>query len=275
MAYPECMRALPSATTVCRVLVGLDRGAASGTLRVRGVAREGLLSLREGCVVGANIDRRVATAPTHVRESLYRMCTWDQVALDLVQEVDGRASCRLAEFIPARELALQTMRRAVKTMQASSIRAELRGGTYRLTSAGEELLDGLVLQPEEESVSVWLRRGIRAEDIVMLPGCGLPGYRFLCALKLLGAAAPRHGGSYPLLLRKRQQVRRQASAYVLLDLPEGARGRDARRALRKLVKDLHPDRFGEETPPALLRASGEIVTALVDAEARIASNRAE
>ena len=56
----------------------------------------------------------------------------------------------------------------------------------------------------------------------------------------------------------------------LLDLPEGANGRDARLALRKLVADLHPDRFGEGAPDELRRASGEIVTALVEAESTIA-----
>lgn len=275
MAYAECMRALPSARTVCRVLVGLDRRGASGTLRLRGVEREGSLSLSAGRVVGANIDWRVATAPVQLLEGLYRMCGWEQVVLELVQDGEWPASWRLEDRIRARELALQTMQRAVNAMHASSVRAELREGMYRLTSAGEALLDGLALRPEEQAVSFWLRRGVRAEDVVALPGCGLGGYRFLCSLKLLGAAAPRNGASYPLLLRKRQQVRRQASAHVLLDLPEGAGGRDARRALRKLVKDLHPDRFGEETPPALRRASGEIVIALVDAEARIASNCAK
>jgi hypothetical protein len=112
---------------------------------------------------------------------------------------------------------------------------------------------------------------VPAEEISALPGCGLPGYRFLWALKLLRAASSRAGGSYPLLLRKRRQLRKQASAHALLDLPEGAGGREARLALRKLVRDLHPDRFGDGAPAALRRASGEVVTALVDAEARIAS----
>jgi hypothetical protein len=90
-------------------------------------------------------------------------------------------------------------------------------------------------------------------------------------LKLLGAASPRTTGSYPLLLRKRRELRNDVSAHALLDLPEGAGGRDARLALRKLVRDIHPDRFGDGAPLALRRASGEIVSALVDAEARIAS----
>jgi len=78
-----------------------------------------------------------------------------------------------------------------------------------------------------------------------------------------------------LLLRKRRELRSRASAHALLDLPEGAGGRDARVALRKLVCDLHPDRFGDGTPPALRRASGEITTALVNAEAQIATGRSK
>jgi hypothetical protein len=154
----------------------------------------------------------------------------------------------------------------------ASARAELGDSIYHLTTAGEALLQGADLRPEETAVLFWLRRGVPAEEVSTLPGCGLRGYRFLWMLKLLRAAAPRAGGSYPLLLRKRREMRRHASAHALLDLPEGAGGRDARLALRKLVRDLHPDRFGDGTPPALRRASGEIVTALVGAEARIASS---
>ena len=54
-----------------------------------------------------------------------------------------------------------------------------------------------------------------------------------------------------------------------------ADGGEARRALRKLVRDLHPDRFGESAPEALRQASGEIVSALVEAEARIASGASD
>jgi len=88
-------------------------------------------------------------------------------------------------------------------------------------------------------------------------------------LKLLRVAALRSSGAYPLMLRKRRELRKQASAHALLDLPEGALQTDARRALRKLVKDLHPDRFGDEVPGPLRRASAEIVTALVDAESKL------
>ncbi|MBW1875454.1 MAG: hypothetical protein JRG67_08800 [Deltaproteobacteria bacterium] len=269
------MRALPSATTVCRVLIGLDRAGASGTLHVHGEGRRATISLESSQIVGANIDRRVATSHRHVFENVLQMCTWEGLILRLVQAPAAATWWKLAEPVPARTVALQTMRAAVKGVDTASVRSGLGNTTYHLTEAGESLFRGTELRPEETAVLFWLRRGVPAEDLLTLPGCGLAGYRFVWMLKLLGAASPKAGGSYPLLLRKRRQMRKQVSAHALLDLPEGAGGRDARIALRKLVRDLHPDRFGERAPPALRRASGEIVTALVDAEARIASGRAD
>jgi hypothetical protein len=181
----------------------------------------------------------------------------------------------LPEPLQARLLALQTMRGALKSVDTASVRAQLGNAAYHLTEAGEALVAGAELRSQETSVLFGLRRGVPADELATLPGCGLSGYRFLWMLKLLGCASPKAGGSYPLLLRKRRELRKQASAYALLDLPEGAGGRDARVALRKLVRDLHPDRFGDGTPPALRRASGEITAALVNAEAQIASGRSK
>jgi hypothetical protein len=155
------------------------------------------------------------------------------------------------------------------------MRADLGRGFYHLTEAGEALVHGAKLRSEETAVLGWLRRGVCADDVPLLPECGLRGYRFVWVLKLLRAAAPKGGGSYPLLLRKRREVRRHVSARALLDLPEGAGGSDARKALRRLVREIHPDRFGGSVPAALRRASGEIVAELVNAEAAIAAGRSE
>lgn len=269
------MRALSSATTVCRVLMGLDRTNATGTLHVDGEGRRATISLESGQLVGANIDRRVPSSHRQVFEQVLRMCEWSGLVLRLVQSASEPACWRLRQPIPARVLALQTIRRAVQNVDSTSIRAELGHGVYHLSEAGEALIHGAELRSEETSVLFWLRRGVLAEDLTALPGCGLAGYRFLWVLKLLGVACPKAGGSYPLLLRKRRELRKQATAHALLDLPEDADGRHARVALRKLVRDLHPDRFGDGTPPALRRASGEVTTALVNAEALIASRRSK
>lgn len=75
------------------------------------------------------------------------------------------------------------------------------------------------------------------------------------------------------MLRKRREVRARVSPRALLDLPEGAGRDDARRALRRLVRDLHPDRFGDDASDGLVRTSGEIVSALVAAEAHLNPDR--
>ncbi len=269
------MRALGSATVVCRVLLGLDRAQGSGTLHLQGEGRAATLSFEESLVVGANVDRRVATSERQLLENLLQLCEWEGLVLRLVQDPPTATWWNLRQPVRGRELALRLIRAAARRCETGDVRAELGNETLRLTDAGEALISGGGLQPEETATVFWLRRGVCAEELLSLPGCGVRGYRFAWMLKLLGAAAPKAGGSYPLLLRKRRELRRRASARRLLDLPESADGGEARRALRKLVRDLHPDRFGESAPEALRQASGEIVSALVEAEARIASGASD
>jgi len=269
------MRALPSATTVCRVLIGLDRTGATGSLYVQAQGRRAILSFEAGSLLGANVDRCVAASHRQALELVVGICAWDGIVLRLVRSESAPDCWKLREPLPARSLALHAMRVAVKRVDPASVRAQLGSSEYRLNPAGEALVAGVELRPEEAAVLFWLRRGVPADELMTLAGCGWAGYRFLWMLKLLGGASGRANGSYPLLLRKRRELRRQASAHALLDLPEDAGGRDARVALRKLVRDLHPDRFGAGTPPALQRASGEIMTALVNAEAQIASGRSK
>ena len=268
------MRALPSATTLCRVLVGLDRTRACGRLHVAAQGRRSTMSVDAGKLRATNIDRRVSTSHRQALEQVVEVCGWDGIVLRFAATSAPPSGSALLEPLPAKTFGLSAMHLAVKKVASASVRAQLGTEEYRLSEAGEALMSGVELRPEEAAVILRLRRGVLADEILALPGAGLAGYRFLWMLKLLGCAAPRAAGSYPLLLRKRRELRRQASAHALLDLPEGAGSRDARVALRKLVCDIHPDRFGAGTPQALRRASGEIVTALVDAEARIASGQA-
>ena len=269
------MRTLPSATTVCRVLIGLDRASASGTLHVQGEGRRAAFAFDSGKLIGATVDRRVAVTHRQVLERLLGICEWDGLVLRLLQSAAAPDGWTLGEPAPARFLALQAMRAAVTHIDTAKLRSQLGNEAYYLTPVGEALVRGADLRAEESSVLFWLRKGVPAAELAARPGCGLAGYRFLWMLKLLGAASPKATGSYPLLLRKRRELRSLVSAHALLDLPEGAGGRDARIALRKLVRDLHPDRFGDGTPPALRRASGEITTALVNAEAQIAAGRSK
>lgn len=264
---------LPSATTVCRVLIGLDRASASGTLHVEGEGHRATFLFDSGELIGATIDRRVAVTHRQALERLLGLCDWDGLLLRLAQSASAPDRRTLRDPTRARFLALQAMRAALTCVDAAWLRAQLGDQAYRLTPVGEALVCGADLRAQEAAVLFWLRKGVSAEQLAARPGCGLDASRFLCVLKLLGGASPKAAGSYPLLLRKRRELRSRASAHALLDLPEGAGGREARVALRKLVRDLHPDRFGDGTPPALRQASGEITTALVNAEAQIAAGR--
>lgn len=269
------MRRLSSATTICRVLIGLDRARADGTLCLEGEQRRAAFSFASGTLVGVAADRCIAVTHRQALERLLEVCDWDRLVLRLLQPLPAADRWTLCEPAPARFLALQAMRAAVSGVEAATMHAQLGSETYHLTGVGEALVSGAELRAPEASVLRRLRKGLPAEELAQRPGSGWAGYRFLWMLKTLGAASPRSTGSYPLLLRKRRELRSQASAHALLDLPEGAGGRDARVALRKLVRDVHPDRFGDGAPPALRRASGEITTALVNAEAQIAAGKSK
>ena len=143
------MPALRSATMVCRVLIGLDRAGASGTLHVHGEGRTATISFESSRVVGANIDRRVATSHRQVFENVLQMCEWEGLVLRLVQSSSAATWWKLCDPIPARTLALRTMRAAVRDIDAASVRAELGGAVYHLTQAGEAFFQGAELRPEE------------------------------------------------------------------------------------------------------------------------------
>jgi hypothetical protein len=85
----------------------------------------------------------------------------------------------------------------------------------------------------------------------------------LCALGLAAPAGMRED-SYALLLRKRGELARNASARALLDLPGSANAAGAQRALRKLATKLHPDRF-QADDARLQQVSHEVMGALTRA----------
>lgn len=261
------MDALPCATTVARVLLGLGRAEASGCLEVRSDTRTGSVRLRAGQVSSGSFADGAVDAAEDLVIGLSALCLEDALTLrfraEAYPEEDPEA------LVDTLAIAMQLMRVSVRALDPSQVRSVLGVDHYRLAPSGGALLGRLTLRPAEQAVAFWLTRGVHADEVSSLPGCGLRGYRFLCTLKLLGVAVPRGGGSYPLMLRKRRQMRADATARELLDLSEEASGQEARKALRRLVQALHPDRFGGESSPGLRRASSEIVSALIAAEARI------
>ena len=94
----------------------------------------------------------------------------------------------------------------------------------------------------------------------------LPQLAALCWLGVVVPKAPRRG-QYAFLLHKRAQLRRGAGAAELLEVPHDAKAEEVRRALRRMAKHAHPDALGPTAPESIRIASGELMQALVQAEA--------
>jgi hypothetical protein len=123
-----------------------------------------------------------------------------------------------------------------------------------LTRSGARIAQALAASREFDGFESALRRAPSADRRPVR-----------AVLRALGAATDASADSCALLLRKQREVRRQAGARALLDLPPHARSEQARPALRRLAQKLHPDRF-QAAAPALRAASGEVMRALSQAE---------
>lgn len=144
-------------------------------------------------------------------------------------------------------------------------------GTLSLSALGRSLVEGATLWPEELAVVELLRQGTTVRGIRDALGPRVRGLRFLVALHVLGAISvgETRDAQYGALLRKLRQARQSAGASTLLDLPSFATGAEARRALRKLAGQFHPDTLGPHAAPELRAASHEVMAALNAAEQRM------
>ncbi|HJL15410.1 MAG TPA: hypothetical protein RMH99_07145, partial [Sandaracinaceae bacterium LLY-WYZ-13_1] len=173
----------------------------------------------------------------------------------------------LAEPPTSAELILSALRDGVSDVPLWAVRRRLGDGMLVSTSLGRELLERAVLWPDEQVLVPLLDTGASVDTLVHVARGSARAQRTLYALRMVGACGPpepRRG--YAMLLKKTRQLRRAARAAELLELPEGAREADARRALRRLARTVHPDRFGEEVPVAIRAASHEVMSALVRAQ---------
>lgn len=174
----------------------------------------------------------------------------------------------IAEPMASADLVLAAMRRRLASFPREQLVRTVGPSELRLTRLGRELLRDATLWPEETVASVLLDRGTTVTEVVRETQNAQRALRFVAVLSLLSAirAQRRQDGRYSLLVRKREQLARNVDARELLDLPRDALATDARRALRRLARELHPDTLGPDAPDALRRASSEVLGALVDAE---------
>ena len=195
---------------------------------------------------------------------------WSQLEYRFVEGPAEVGRDWLNEPVQAADLVLSAMRRRVSAVPVEWIAERFEGAQLRLTPLGTSLLAQAALWPEEQAAVGLLGQGVLLSKLQRVSGGSRRMMRTLLALSLLGAiqrfssldGRPRYG----MLLRKRRQLRGAAGAHELLELPNGAPGVQARRALRRLAKDVHPDALGPHAPPELREVSNEVMGALIRAE---------
>ncbi len=287
----------PAVSQLCRTLLRLERASATGTLSITpctphgDVASERTAHLRfeqgvpvflamddehrlgrfvqspggerDGVPCGAHWLRDESITRGELAHALRRqlrrrmavLLGWQRVALRF-DPTQTTGAC-LPEPIPARELVAHALRRSLSDVDRDS-EARLRHETWRLRVS----LDDVGLAPAERAMCVPLKHGATGEVIIAVGGNSVRALATLHAWQRGGLIEPARRGDHRELLRKRRQLRERANPQALLDLGPGATRADARRALRRLVRKVHPDRF----EPQLARASEDVVRALVQAE---------
>ncbi len=170
----------------------------------------------------------------------------------------------VADAVSAADLVLGAMREAFASTPYADPWRTLRSDAWALTPLGEALLGRAALWPAEAALVAALRNRLGVASLDAGPGETSRAAVLFAALRALRAVARRseHGASCTLLLRKTLEVRQQRDARTLLDLDAGSDRAAARRSFRRLAGALHPDRLGPGAPPALQRATSEVVVAL-------------
>lgn len=171
----------------------------------------------------------------------------------------ARANAALQVSAPLASSVYAGLVRIAAELPPDVLRARAGDGMLRLTTLGQWLAPKLA--PAAAPAATLLAAHAAREH-----------WPARAALRAIGALVERNAelDGYSLLLRKRRELARHASARRLLDLPEGARPEQARLAFRKLAQKLHPDRF-HATQPGLTDLSNKVMCALVSAEAELSA----
>lgn len=267
-------------------IVSVDHAEGSGEVLGDMLTSEGVLSPRAGLddagrdagePIGRFLVRTGRASPGAVayalrrqsRKRLRTLFTWENPRLGFRAEPHpDHASSPHPEAMPCAEAVLDVLRNEATSESLGGGALPPRDERLTLSPLGRDLLGASALRPEEQALSALLQRP-RTFDEIREAVSGHPrALRFLTAMRRLRAVVPvSASGSYSLLLRKRQELRRTRDPRALLGLAPDATADDARRALRKLARDLHPDRFAQ-AGDASRALSGEILQALVGAQAR-------
>lgn len=222
--------------------------------------------VRMGAATSAAVSHALRA---QLRKRVARLLAWPAAEYRFVAGHSDVAVAHLEEPMSSAELVLAAMRDLVAGEPAVRARRVLGDGMLVMTALGQALLgepDMVALWPDEAAMLPALKQGA-VVDVVLAGAKGSArALRLLLALRWLGAVAPPGlaGAAYTTLLRKKRQLRRKGTQpHALLDLPQRAPRAEARKALRKLATQVHPDRFASD--PAVVPASEAVMSALTRA----------
>ncbi len=204
-----------------------------------------------------------------IHERLSHVVMWNRSEYSFVPHLRGCQVALVEQPLAIRDAVWVAMSYLARTVPRWRIRAEVGLGRLRSTAEGAKFSAVRALSSDQALLFSRLRDGASVERLLSGMKEGDARMRDLWILKLLGLAVPASSGAYGLLLKKRRQLERAVAAHELLEVPERSNARQARRALRRLVRDLHPDRFGGGAANVVRRASNEVVSALIRAEAQL------
>lgn len=238
--------------------------------RAAGAPPPGVPLGRWGVAIGATSEAAVSHAlRKQLRRRIVRLFAIDPPELRLRAGSSDIGIEELREPPTSAELIVSALRESVANEPMLSVRRRLGDGLLVLTPLGKELLRDAVLWPEEQVMLPMLEQGASVDALCAATRGAVRAQRLLYALRMLGACGPPEPrAGYAMLLRKSRQLRRGARAAELLDLPAHARDKDARRALRRLATEVHPDRFSDAAP-AIRAVSHDVMKALVRAQREV------
>ncbi|MDH5671672.1 MAG: hypothetical protein OEZ06_05945 [Myxococcales bacterium] len=219
--------------------------------------------LRHGLASAQSIDRALRL---QVEEQLRALLSCEQLRSGFQHVPAQGPGIDDASWPTIADVVFDALTAQVSDSDRRDIAQRLRGRRVRLTKRGESTLGALESDGSNAELMRVLQGGVCFD--VAITSAGVE--RLFVAAERLGflrdADAAVSGERYRLLLRKRRQLRAGSDAHSLLELDADANAGAARRALRRLARDLHPDGFDADAPPGLRRVAEEVMGDLVAAE---------
>lgn len=290
--YFDRMYGLSGVAALGRAMLSLDRRRVSGCLDVRAAGGQCSLILNAGRLESVQGDRpglcridrgnwlqpkelhpRPAAALPNARR-VVALLTCPKIDYEFVKVSQSSRteqhgpSPRAADFVI---MAIREITKGAPLPQAHT-KTALRG--MRLSRLGQSLCCAEFLWPEERQLFEALSQPTDMEALDAATKTTRARH-LLTALRIIGGVISDNEieGVYSLLLKKRRQLQEKRNAFDLLDLPNDAPGAAAKPALRRLVRDIHPDRMGAVNA-GLVGLSEQVLRELVVAERTIASGKA-